>query len=48
MLLSGDFLLKSFGNKSGSESSIETFGLSIALLINRKAVSTFFCLPHQA
>ena len=40
MLLSGDFLLKSSGNKVGSDNSIETFSLSIALLINLSAVST--------
>ena len=41
ILLSGDFLLKSSGNKLGSDNSMETLSLSIALFINLNAVSTF-------
>ena len=41
ILLSGDFLLKSSGNKLGSDNSMETLSLSIALFINLKAISTF-------
>ena len=40
ILLSGDFLLKSFGNNDESDNSIDTLGRSKDLLILRNAFST--------